>query len=608
MSRSTVALGGLILVAVGLVVDALAGGDLVDLLVVALVVAVLGYAVGLWAAQREAALAVGLATVCLTAASQVQAPQDYPILDDLVFFLVLVGAPALAGAAVAGRARQAGELSRLADLLERQRAIELSAARAEERTRIEVSLHRGFTEDLAAIVMRVEGARRGSPLEQRRALAQVESAARDTLDRLRDSLGLLRSPGDPGAEPAPLAIGTSCPGTLLTTDEHLTPTRSHLRRGAHKDATPQAGTALRGPGPADLAPALLCTMALVVELALSPKVGGSGILTTLLALLTGAALLARRRHATATAAACLLAMLAMALWVVSPLTLVSTIPPILLAAYSVGAHSVGRARWTGTAVLAAGWAGLVLLSPPPRDIEGVVAGLVWTALALTAGAVTAGWAARGARLTDLVAELEDGREAELRLAAAEQRTRTASDLHDTVAHALTVVCLQSSAGQVGGDDRLEDILSTVVDAARSGLVELRSGLETLGEAQAMSAEELAAQARRSGLSAEVTVRGPVDTLPDAVRLLAARVLRESLVNAGRYAPGSHVRVSVDIGATIALAVTDTGTDGGSWSHGSGSGLRSLQSDVERSGGTMSWGRSSGGFRVTAALPLQEVRA
>ena len=607
MSRSTAALGGLVLVAVGLVGDALVGGDLVDLLVVSLVVAGLGYAVGLWATPREASAAVCLAAACLTAASQLHAPQDYPILDDLLFFLVLVGGPALAGAAVAGRARQAAELSRLADLLERQRAVELRAARAEERTRIEVSLHRGFTEDLAAIVMRVEGARRGSHVEQRRALAQVESAARDTLDRLRESLGLLRATGDPRAEPAPEAGSTSRPSTLPTTDDRRHPPERRLRRGSG-EAAGHPGRAFAGLGPADVVPALVCTTGLVVESLLSPKVDGPLVLTTLLALLTGAALLARRRYAVATTAACLFAMLVLARWVVSPLTLVSTIPPILLAAYSVGAHSAGRRRRTGTAVLAAGWAGLVLLSPPERDVEGIVAGLVWTALALAAGTVTAGWAARAARLRDLVAELERGREAELRLAAAEQRMRTASDLHDTVAHALTVVCLQSSAGQVAGADRLEGILGTVVDAARSGLVELRSGLEMLGEAQAMSAEELAAQARRSGLSAEVTVRGPVDTLPDDVRLLAARVLRESLVNAGRYAPGSHVRVCVDIGRTVALDVTDTGGAGGSWSHGSGSGLRSLRSDVERSGGTMTWGRSTGGFRVTAALPLQEVRA
>ena len=103
--------------------------------------------------------------------------------------------------------------------------------------------------------------------------------------------------------------------------------------------------------------------------------------------------------------------------------------------------------------------------------------------------------------------------------------------------------------------------------------------------------------------------GRLDDLPAATRSLAVRVVREALTNAGRYAPGSTVRVEVAAGNVLRLAVLDDGPEtppvGGL---GTGTGLTSLSEAVARRGGTMSWGPSGGGFHVTATLPGIEVLA
>lgn len=602
MSRSTAAGGGLVLVAVALVADASAGGDLVALPPVLLLVAVVAYAVGTWSTPGRSAVVVVLATLALALASRLGSPGEYPILDDLVFFTVLVGAPVVAGAALAGRSRQLTRLRELVGLLSAQRADAVRLAQAEERNRVEVGLHRGFGEDLSAIALRVEGARQESPAGMRQALADVETAARRSLDHLREELGTLRRPPGPGGDGAAADPGVATPrsaGSALVDP--------HGERGGRAAEASIDPPAIAG---RDLALAMLCSASLVVETLVSPAAQGSAAAGAGLALVVGAALLPRRRHPVAAAAGSCAAFIAMALWLTPPQTLVSTIAPLLIVAYSVGAHTSGRSRLTGLLVLVGGWSAVLLAGPAEsRDTEAILATSVWAALGLAAGVVTAGRTARAARLHRLVDELERGREVEVRLAIAEQRLCTAAELHDTVARALTVVCLQAAAGQLAhGTDEVDDALVTVARAARSGLAELRGGLDGLGEAQSLTAEELAAEARRSGLHPQVTLTGPVGELPPAVRVLASRVLRECLTNAGRYAPGSRVRIRVDVGDSVALEVRDCGGGGDRWSHGAGTGLATLRREVERLGGRLAWGATSDGFEVNAVLAVERVRA
>ena len=123
---------------------------------------------------------------------------------------LVIGPPdGLAGAVVRGRAHQVRELRRVAGLLAAQRETEVRAARLEERNRLEMRLHRGFSEQVAAIAMRTESAVGAEGETVKHALAEVEAASRQSLDELREALGSLREPAPvpPSAEGvAPSAI------------------------------------------------------------------------------------------------------------------------------------------------------------------------------------------------------------------------------------------------------------------------------------------------------------------------------------------------------------------------------------------------------------------
>ena len=256
-------------------------------------------------------------------------------------------------------------------------------------------------------------------------------------------------------------------------------------------------------------------------------------------------------------------------------------------------------------VVLAGLAVVALLSAPgDTDPEGALPMLVFVAIASVIGTVSAGWTARATELRATVAELERGRDVEVGLAVAEQRNRLASELHDTVAHAMTVICLQATAGQVRPEAaRLDAILET----ARGSLEQLRTGLDNLADDHELGLAEISARASRAGLQPEVSVHGRVDDLHPATRRLAARVVREALTNAGRYAPGSRVQVEVSIDDVLRVSVVDDGAQASApQGLGAGTGLRGLAEEVARSGGSMSWGGAGDGFRVEVTLPGSEV--
>src|SRR5690606_35578645 len=107
-------------------------------------------------------------------------------------FLILVGAPALLGAALVARIRQVRELAALTEQLVEQRRDEVAIARLDEQHRIELAVHHGLAERMGAIALRAEGARDQGEGSARDVLAQIEETARAGLDDLREALGVLR--------------------------------------------------------------------------------------------------------------------------------------------------------------------------------------------------------------------------------------------------------------------------------------------------------------------------------------------------------------------------------------------------------------------------------
>lgn len=585
--KPALAVLALVLPALAQLADALAGGSLVDHPAMLLLAAVAGYAAGLYAPIPAVAAGAVLAAGALTGANHLHQPGEYPVLDDLVFYLLVTGAPALAGAAVRVRARQVAESRRLGALLAEQRDAELRTARLVERNGLEVRLHRDFSHRTGAIVMRAEGALGASCGKQRSALADIEAAARATLDELREAIGTLRptqaSPGDPVP-----SVGGRQPAQL----PRVPASRSGL-----------------GVDPRGLAVASGCGVLLAVEAVVSPESTGPAWANAVVGFAAAVPLAWHRTHPVLSAVGTLTVLMAMTRWLTSGWAMVTAILVLLVASYSVGAHAVGWRRVVGVAAIAAG---AVMTFLTPRDADrsdgDLLAVLTCVALAAAAGVVTAGWIDRAAQQQDALAELERGREVERELARAEQRSEIARDLHDTIAQAMTVICLQSSGAQVATADR-DTVLRTVLTTARQAFVELRQGLNRLGSPAALDVEELAAQARRVGLRPEVEVTGPVHELEAPVRALAARLVREALANAGRYAPGSRVVVVIRSGARLVVEITDDGAGDADWGYGAGTGLRGLSEEVDRAGGGLVWGeRLGGGFRVAADLPTALVVA
>jgi signal transduction histidine kinase len=571
MLRPLGAVALLLLLSGAQLTDAWRGGDLVGTPLLMLASVLAGYLVGLAVPWSVTAAVVGGCAAALAGAHQLADLEGYPLLDDLVFSLLVVGAPAAAGAVVRGRARQVRELRRVAALLTAQRDAEVRAAALEERNRLEMRLHQGFSEQVAAIAMRAEGAVGADDEGVRSALSDVEAASRRSLDELREALGQLRAPRD-----APAAVRPGSP-----------------------DEVPEPV------GPRDVALALVSGVMLAAESVVSPAAHGSAALNVAVALMACAPLVTRRSRPALSCSLVLGGLVVMTAWLTPAPAMVSSILPVLVCAYTAGAHARGARRLVTLGVVLAGLAAVVPVSPPGAlDPDGLLPMLVFVGIAVAVGAVSAGWASRAAQLRAAVTELEHGCDVEVSLAVAEQRNRLAGELHDTVAHAMTVICLQAAAGQVRPEPtRLDAILTT----ARTSLGDLRTGLHNLGDDHELGLVGIATQASRAGLRPEVVVRGHVEDLEPAVRRLALRAVREALTNAGRYAPGSRVRVEVTSGEVLRVCVTDEGPQQGvTHGLGTGNGLRGLAEEVERLDGSMEWGRTERGFRVEVTLPVSEV--
>ena len=558
--------------AVGCWLDALAHGGLIDAPPALLAAAILGYAVGAWTSTGWALATVTAATAVLTAANQVAAPGEYHPVDDVFFFLIVVGGPAVAGAAITARHRQIHELTDQTVRLITQRDAAIRAAQLQEQNRVGVELHRDIAEQFGAVLMRAEGAqRRATSEELARALADVETTARASLDLLRSALGSLREPP------------VSAPSSALT-----------IPRPAPK-----------WPDWRDLALALACGVAVAAEAVLSDSSRGPAWGNVAAGILVGAPLALRRTHPLVAATLFMTAAIVMSAVVTPFPVLVTAIASLLVSSYAVGAYS---RRWPiGGLVLIVGVGVVTLVSPAGlRDADGLLPSLVLVVVAVAAGLVAAGSIHRVAQLREGVAELELGRAIETRLAVAEQRNRLAQDLHDTVAHAMTVVCLQASAGR-----RLDDVdvLDTIIVTARRGLVELRDGLSAL-DLDVLDPDGIRAEARRAGLVPTVSV--DVGDLPPEVALLASRLVRETLVNAGRYAPGAalSVRVERELEQEPERVTIEVIDDGGEsdFVHGSGTGLTGLAEQVAAAGGHLTWGTAGTGFRVLAMIPLDRTAA
>ena len=297
---------------------------------------------------------------------------------------------------------------------------------------------------------------------------------------------------------------------------------------------------------------------------------------------------------------------------------------IALNFYLLGRRTTGRERMLSSALVFAYWlAGAVVITYSQRGSVGTVLGS-WALLGGLPFAVGRTLETRRALTQELeasTARLADAQEGRAGRAAAEERHRMARELHDVIAHDVSVMVLQSSGarGVASVDiERAREAMRVVEIAGRDALVELRRIVGALyrgGEAAGSAAPSLSQldalidRARAAGLPVDVHVNGRVEALSPGLELVAYRVLQEALTNAIKHAGPAHARVGVTVAAgCLELEVSDNGhgpAPAADNNHGPGHGLVGMNERVRLYGGELYAGRRTDthGFEVRARIPL-----
>jgi len=233
-----------------------------------------------------------------------------------------------------------------------------------------------------------------------------------------------------------------------------------------------------------------------------------------------------------------------------------------------------------------------------------------------------------AQLEERAARLEKEREAQSKVAVAAERARIARELHDVVAHNVSVMVVQADGAAYVLDaapDQAKKALETISSTGRQALAEMRrllgvlrtgehqEGGEYVPQPDVEQIEDLVEQCRGSGLPVDFKIEGTPRPLPSGVELTAYRIVQEALTNTRKHGgpnAGASVRlVYFDDG--LGLLVEDDGKgaphelyeEGGV--DGRGHGLIGMRERIGMVGGTLDAGpRPGGGFRISALLPLK----
>jgi signal transduction histidine kinase len=294
-------------------------------------------------------------------------------------------------------------------------------------------------------------------------------------------------------------------------------------------------------------------------------------------------------------------------------------PDTGVALYSVS-FAVLALGWSGPAAWLVALCGVAYLVPfyYLSEMGSWVAALMFTVPPYAAGTVLRLRKETADELALRAQELEDERELFAEIALRHERARIASELHDIVGHAISVMVIQAAAGQrlVDADPvRAKEAFAAISESARQGTKDLKRLIELLGGSEGDEGggtdlslvDEVVTRAGRSGLNVTCRFEGDRDRVPEPVAHLAFRVVQESLTNALRYAPGADVRIVIRVDeAERGLAVrveNDCAAQNDAPLAGTGRGLVGLRERIQTLGGQFSAGTTGvGGWAVEARLP------
>jgi signal transduction histidine kinase len=369
---------------------------------------------------------------------------------------------------------------------------------------------------------------------------------------------------------------------------------------------------------------------LVMDIAVAAAIAaGAGLLdvlslagtTVVWDLLLAAPLVLRRRWPACTAA--LIAAVCLVQWLAN--VLVTGDVAFLVALYSLGAYE--RRRWVLASAVVVAEAGVIMAlarwgSAADRPLQGLLA----------TGTVTAAWVAgiyvrmRRAYLASALQRAETAereRDSRAQVAVAAERATIAREMHDVIAHSLSVmITLNDAAAAVESSAQARDTITQASEVGRQALAEMHRMLGVLrsGEpaelAPSPGADQLGSlvsMVRSAGLSVELAVTGDLSTMPPTAQLALYRIVQESLTNVLKHGRDvQHVAVRVTRqGQCVELEVDDDGTPAGRVPRlpgqvpgRAGHGVSGMTERASLFGGHVDAGpRAGAGWRVTARLDL-----
>jgi signal transduction histidine kinase len=355
-----------------------------------------------------------------------------------------------------------------------------------------------------------------------------------------------------------------------------------------------------------------------IDLSTNPSVEGPLALNIAVMAAVALSFSVRRTRPLVTLATVLAGLAVMAIWLTQPPDMFAAVLILVSAAYAAGRHVAGRLSF---GVLATGFVWMVTLSLiyDPDDVFFPVT-FFWI-MPWVAGRTIRNHTALARELAEKAERAALMREGDERRAIALERSRIARELHDVLAHNLSVMVVQASAARRIVDRnpaQAAEVAELIQRTGREALAEIRQlfgpmrrgdGEDLSGPQSISRLDDLARGARAAGLRVELrTVGDPVE-LPAGIDLAAYRIVQEALTNALKHAGSAQATVTVCYEPNeVVLSVEDDGEgprDGDLSETGGGHGLVGMRERAAIYGGIVQAGRKrGGGFAVRARLPTR----
>lgn len=523
-----------------------------------------------------------------------------PSANDLSWMAAIVAVPWISGRVVRDQRDQQRQLEATAAQLEDERDASAQLAVAEERVRLARELHRAIARAVDVMIAQAasaEAALSVSPARARRALHAVQETGRGEITEMRRMLRILRADHHRGAPD-------------VAPQSELTASRVH----EPIDRFP----------PLDLVVALGCLVSVEVWVIVHDGFSVSErLVSALLAVPATLPLVWRRRTPLA-----VLLIIAASVGLQQTLVHYDSLTPIVLiiaplvAVYTLAAHASITRTLSGIApsILVAAAASGITEGKAWEFAEGIVFHSVYGAGPFLCGRAVRLHRRQGDELRILTGRLKRERDARVRLAVLDERTRVARELHDSIAHGVSVMVLQAGAAEqvlAAEPEQARRATRAVQDAGRAALRELRPLLagpphhdrddQRSVPPSLTELDALIEKMRRTGLSVDVQVRGSSSQPappPAGIDACAYRVVQEGLTNALKHGAARAAAVILDFRPDALTIEIVNVVDRASSADEHGHGLIGMRERVELYGGVLRAGpRSDGRYVVWARLPL-----